>query len=214
MYYLPLTPFILTFGKLEQREQVTFLREQKRLDSVRRSSPSRFTAVELWMRSKHGGSWIGSLNLSYKRQLQVSWWKCPPGFRHTNSQADSLILMKMIDILCTSDCSPCSVLLDVVAEMFKCQEHCILGTLLCLSVRYNQHNMLLCLCSHHCPSKMALVSALFSLSGGVRNWQVLTEIHRGAGPSQGCRRAMHTQRKVSWSIGCTHQVLVYTQVQR
>lgn len=49
LYYLPLTHFILTFGKLEQREQVTFLREQKRLDSVRISSPSklgrRFTEV-------------------------------------------------------------------------------------------------------------------------------------------------------------------------
>lgn len=43
LYYLPLTHFILTFGKLEQREQVTFSREQKRLDGVRRSSPSRLS---------------------------------------------------------------------------------------------------------------------------------------------------------------------------
>lgn len=41
------------------------------------------------------------------------------------------------------------------------QERCIQD----LSVLSNQQNILLCLCSHHCPSKMAQVSALTSVSG-------------------------------------------------
>lgn len=98
---------------------------------------------------------------------------------------------------------PDAVLLQAAAEMRNCQEHCILGRLLCLSVRYNQHNMPLRLCSHHCPSKM--LPALSSLSGGVRNCQVLTAIHWGAARRG---RAMHTRRKVSWSIGCSHRCSV------
>lgn len=212
LYYLPLTHFILTFEKLEQREQVTFSRKQKRLDGVKRSSPSRLgrrsTATELWTRSKHEAP--GLVLSTFPTRDNSKWVDV-----NVLQVSDAPTVMstfwfwwKTIHILCTLDCSRCCMLLDVVAEMCKCKEHCILGTLLCLSVRYNQHNMPLCLCSHHCPSKMALVSALSSLSGGVRNCQVLAEIHRGAGPSQGRRRAMHTQRKVSWSIGCAHRCSV------
>lgn len=127
-------------------------------------------------------SWIGSLNLSYKRRQQVSWRKCPSCFRCTNSNIDALILMKncnnrhfihigLFPMLCGAWCGGQDV---VNARSIAFWE------LHCVSVRYNQENMPLCLCSHHCPPKMALVSALSSLSGGVRNCQVFTEIHRGA----------------------------------